>query len=115
MSPEDDKKMVMGRISFESGQSLGPVWKGPLRKETEERSWEKQEEKYWGVQHPDHYVKGRKFEPWDVMEDWKLNYFTASAVKYISRYERKGDPIGDIEKAIKFLERELQRLKKETL
>lgn len=66
------------------------------------------------TEHPSHYVAGRKFEPWDVIEDWKLNYFAATALKYISRYERKGNPVADLKKAIEFLKREIVRLEKET-
>jgi hypothetical protein len=66
------------------------------------------------VNHPPHYVEGRKFEPWDVIDDWQLNYFAATALKYISRYERKGKPIEDLQKAIVFLEKEVERLKRRT-
>jgi len=65
------------------------------------------------VEHPIHYVEDRKYEPWDVVEDWKLNYFAGTALKYISRYERKGEPVRDLKKAIEFLKREIVRLEKE--
>lgn len=64
------------------------------------------------IEHPPHYTEGRKYEPWDVIEDWGLNYFAATALKYISRYERKGDPIRDLKKAIEFLKREVERLER---
>jgi hypothetical protein len=73
-----------------------------------------QEQDFADVHHPKHYAEGRKYEPWDVIEDWGLNYFAATALKYISRYERKGEPVKDLRKAIAFLERELERLTKET-
>lgn len=63
------------------------------------------------INHPSHYVEGRKYEPIEVIEDWKLNYHLATAVKYISRAGRK-DPtkyIEDIQKAIWFLQREVNR------
>jgi hypothetical protein len=69
-------------------------------------------EEYWDVHHPNHYTKGRKYEPWDVVDDWNLNYFAGTALKYISRYERKGSPVTDLKKAIQFLEKEIERLKR---
>jgi hypothetical protein len=74
----------------------------------------KEEQTFFKVNHPEHYTKDRKFEPWDVVEDWNLNYFAATALKYISRYERKGDPVTDLRKAIAFLEREIERIKRKS-
>lgn len=67
-------------------------------------------EVYDPVKRPEHYAMGRKYEPWKVIDDWKLNYLVGSAVKYLSRYERKGKPEEDLKKAIRFLEMELERL-----
>jgi hypothetical protein len=60
----------------------------------------------------DHYKNGRKYEPWDVIADWGLNYFTANALKYISRAGRKdGNSYGqDLMKAITYLEKELDNI-----
>lgn len=66
------------------------------------------------VQHPNHYTEGREYEPIDVIEDWQLNFCRANAVKYISRAGRK-DPqkeIEDLEKAIWYLEKEIDFIKK---
>ena len=60
------------------------------------------------IDHPPHYVKGRKYETIDVIEDWKLGYHLGNAIKYISRLGRKGDEIEDIEKAIWYLKRYLK-------
>lgn len=57
------------------------------------------------VKNPSHYLKGRKYEPVKVIEDWNLNYHLGNALKYISRAGRKGDSIEDIEKAIWYLQR----------
>ncbi len=48
---------------------------------------------------PAHYSKG-EFTPWEVIKDWKLEYFTGNAMKYICRHEHKGKPVEDIQKAI---------------
>lgn len=60
------------------------------------------------VDHPQHYNVG-KYEAIDVIEDWNLNFNLGNAVKYISRADHKGNKYQDIEKAIWYLQRELQR------
>ena len=60
------------------------------------------------VNHPTHY-KGNKFEAIDIIEDYSLNFCLGNAIKYILRSGRKGDRIEDIEKAIWYLKREIDR------
>ena len=64
------------------------------------------------VNQPDHYVKGRKYEPIEVMEDWGLinNFYLGSAFKYIARCGRKGSAAEDLKKAVFYLNREIHRL-----
>ena len=64
------------------------------------------------VNHPDHYAKGRKYEPIAVIEDWNLNFSLGSAVKYISRAGRKDIDkiIEDLSKAKWYINREIERL-----
>ena len=62
---------------------------------------------------PDYYVKGRKYEPRRVIQDWKLNFNAGSVVKYMSRYERKEDPLKDLRKARQYLDFEIERLEGE--
>lgn len=61
------------------------------------------------VNHPPHYTSGN-IEVWDFIIDQDLNYCLGSAVKYISRAGKKDDAIQDMNKAIRFLEREIKRL-----
>ena len=64
------------------------------------------------VEHPKHYCEGRKYEPWDVIIDWKLDYLTGTAVKYLSRAGRK-DPskeIEDLQKAIAYINKRIEVL-----
>ena len=61
------------------------------------------------VDHPPHYNHG-EYETLDVIEDWNLDFHCGSAVKYISRHKHKGQPKKDIEKAIWYLQRYLERL-----
>jgi hypothetical protein len=65
---------------------------------------------------PPHYLAGRpaQYEPRFVIAAWGLGYNLGSAVKYISRFGRKGaeaDHISDLEKARDFLKFEIARLK----
>ena len=64
------------------------------------------------VNHPAHYADG-KIEVIDFIEDKNLNFNRGNAVKYIARAGKK-DPTKeaeDLEKAIWYLEHELQRIK----
>ena len=67
------------------------------------------------VHSPAHYTKGRKYEPWEVIIDWELDFFLGTALKYITRAGRKqyagmtmrqsGET--DLMKAIECLKKEL--------
>jgi hypothetical protein len=65
------------------------------------------------VNHPPHYNAG-KIEVIDAIEDWELNFSRGNAIKYIARAGRKSSDteIQDLEKAIWYIQRELDRLKK---
>lgn len=62
------------------------------------------------VSHPAHYIAGRKYEPRKVIADWGLNFNLGNAVKYISRAGRKGNKIEDLQKAIQYIEFEIEEL-----
>lgn len=66
---------------------------------------------YDAVKHPAHYVNGRKFEPKDVIRDWRLNFNLGSALKYIARAGRKDDIVQDLEKAREYLTFEIDAIK----
>ena len=53
---------------------------------------------------PEHYSQG-KLMPWDVILDWKLDFWAGNAVKYICRAGKKPgeDAIDDYDKAIHYL------------
>jgi len=53
---------------------------------------------------PKHYNTG-KIQPIDAIEDWKLDFRLANAVKYIARHEHKGSAKKDLEKAIWYIQR----------
>lgn len=60
------------------------------------------------INHPSHYVGGRKFEPIDVIEDWGLGFCLGNTIKYISRAGRKDDVLQDLKKALWYLQREIK-------
>lgn len=64
------------------------------------------------VKHPAHYIAGRRYEPKDVIRDWDLNFNLGSAVKYISRAGRKDDIIEDLQKAMQFIQFEIEYLER---
>lgn len=70
--------------------------------------------KHEAINHPSHYLGERKYEPIDVINDWKLNFQTGNAVKYISRAGRKdkNKTIQDLEKAVWYLQWEIAKLQK---
>ena len=63
------------------------------------------------VNHPSHYNQG--IEPIEVIESWDLNFSLGNAIKYILRSPYKGKQIEDLEKARWYIDREIERLKKE--
>lgn len=72
----------------------------------------KNTENFNTVYHPAHYTAGRKYEPRKVIADWGLNFNLGNAVKYISRAGRKGDKIEDLQKAIQYIEFEIEECSK---
>lgn len=59
------------------------------------------------VDHPDHYISGRTFEPIDVITSWGLGFCLGNAVKYISRAGRKGPALDDLRKAKWYIDYEI--------
>ena len=68
------------------------------------------------VDHPNHYG-GRlnKYEAIKVIEAWNLGFSLGNTVKYISRAGKKDKTkkVVDLEKALWYLQREIDNLKKE--
>ena len=60
------------------------------------------------VDHPKHYNVGA-IEVIDVIEDWNLNFCLGNAIKYIARCAYKGHKKEDLEKAIWYIKRELEK------
>lgn len=67
------------------------------------------------INHPPHYCQGLLYEVIDVIEDWKLGFHEANAVKYIARAKFKGNEVQDLEKAVWYLNRRIQYIRARTL
>jgi hypothetical protein len=66
------------------------------------------------VDHPAHYGgENNPYEHIKVCEAWGWNYHRGNATKYICRAGKKNDAIEDLEKAAWYLNREIERRKKE--
>jgi hypothetical protein len=63
------------------------------------------------INSPMHYTRGG-IETIDFIEAKGLNYNLGNAVKYISRAGYKLDTIEDLRKAVWYLSREIDRIKK---
>ena len=65
------------------------------------------------VNHPSHYTSGR-IEVIDFIEDKDLGFHLGNAVKYISRAGRKDadKTIEDLQKAVWYINRQIQRLER---
>jgi hypothetical protein len=61
------------------------------------------------VSNPAHYNHG-KHEAIDVIEDWSLGFHCGNAIKYIARHKHKENSKQDIEKAIWYLQRYLEKM-----
>lgn len=66
------------------------------------------------VNHPAHYGGDQPYEVIKVLEAWGLDedFCLGNAVKYIARAKKKhADPIEDLEKALWYIERKIERLR----
>lgn len=64
-----------------------------------------------GKVHAAHY-NDSKITPFDVIDDWDLDFYLGNTVKYIKRAGKKnGESVkDDLEKAIDYLQEELKRI-----
>lgn len=64
------------------------------------------------VHHPKHYGgKDNPYEAIKVIEAWGLGFCLGNTVKYISRCGKKDDEIQELEKALWYLQREIDTRK----
>jgi hypothetical protein len=60
------------------------------------------------VNHPAHY-QGNGIEVIDIIENFELNFNLGNTVKYVLRAGKKGNKKEDLEKAVWYLKRELNK------
>lgn len=84
--------------------ALGPGFAEEARRMTESKINEAAGD---AVNHPSHYTFG-SIEVIDAIEDWRLDFHRANAVKYIARADHKGNPVQDVRKAVWYLQRWLK-------
>lgn len=61
---------------------------------------------------PSHYTDNRRYETWDVITDWGLDFLLGNIVKYASRAGRKGGDnsmLTDLIKCRNYVERAIER------
>lgn len=106
-----DKKLSELAYEISKGRNRKADWK-TLHISTSDNSIEGAMEKelpvtmHDPVNHPAHYKVGG-IETIDFIEAKRLNYNMGNAVKYITRADHKGNRREDLEKAIWYLNREL--------
>jgi hypothetical protein len=63
------------------------------------------------VNHPQHYGgEDNTYEAIKVIEAWELDFHLGNVIKYISRAGKKGQKKEDLEKALWYLKRIIERL-----
>lgn len=58
-----------------------------------------------------HYAAPLGWGHWDIMETYDVDYLAGNATAYIARYDRKGTPREDLEKAKSYLEKMLYHMR----
>ena len=65
------------------------------------------------VNHPAHYTFS-KYEVADVADEWYANEpHLWQANKYMARWDKKGDPLENLEKAVWYIQRKINKLKEQ--
>jgi hypothetical protein len=62
------------------------------------------------VNHPPHY-QANGIEVIDIIENFELNFNLGNTIKYVLRAGKKGNKKEDLEKAVWYLKRELNKFK----
>jgi len=75
-----------------------------------EMNYVEPQEKLSLVNHPKHY-QGNGIEVIDIIDSFELNFALGNAIKYILRADKKGNKKQDLEKAIWYLNNELNKFK----
>jgi hypothetical protein len=63
------------------------------------------------VNKPKHYQYS-PIQPVDVVNAWDLDFYLGNVIKYISRFNHKGNPLEDIKKARWYLDKKIEEMEK---
>jgi hypothetical protein len=64
---------------------------------------------------PLHYQNENNYDVIDFAKDNDLNFNEANIVKYVTRCRKKGTHLKDLEKALDYIEREIEYVRKQEL
>ena len=64
---------------------------------------------------PLHYNNGKGYDLIDVGIDYQLNFFRFNVLKYICRAGKKQNELQDLEKALDYLQREIEYIRNKEL
>lgn len=66
------------------------------------------------INHPSHYLRFNDdpYEAIKVIEAWGADFCIGNALKYLSRAGKKGDEREDLEKAMWYIQRKIDQIKK---
>jgi hypothetical protein len=64
---------------------------------------------------PIHYNNGKGYDLIDVGIDYQLIFFRFNVLKYICRAGKKQNELQDLEKALDYIQREIEHVRKEEL
>lgn len=56
-----------------------------------------------------HYRKGA-MQPWDIIDEWDLNFYEGNVLKYLLRAKHKGSQLDDYIKAKHYLQRLIDKI-----
>ena len=66
------------------------------------------------VNKPEHYQYS-PIQPIDVVNAWDLDFYLGNVIKYISRFNHKGNPSGDLKKARWYLDKKIEEMERNGL
>jgi len=58
-----------------------------------------------------HYDNGKDYDIIDVCKDYNLNFNRGNIIKYVARAGKKQDELGDLLKALDYLQREIKHIR----
>lgn len=64
---------------------------------------------------PLHYRNGNDYDVIDFVKDNELNFNEGNVIKYVTRCRKKGTHLKDLEKALDYIQREIEFIRKEEL